>query len=461
MSDTLLLPENLLLGTATAATQIEGGDRNSNWYAWSEKGRIADNESCFTAADHWNRIEEDIDLMAELNQDTYRMSLEWSRIEPEKDDWSREGIDHYRRELTLLREKGIRPLLTLHHFSMPEWLQAEGGWVNPDAVERFLLFTRRVIHSLGDLAKEYCTINEPNILLNFSYMDGTFPPGKRDDIGSFLKAAANLIIAHQEAYKLIHRLRRELGHPGRTRVGFALHMAYFEALNRNPLLHLSRAFHDYMFHTIFLKGMIAGKMPFPCRAPKLKRDTSLPETSPLGRGYYADFHGINYYSRHQIVPSSNPTTLFGRIRYTPGLPPESYNDMGWEIYPEGLFKVVAAAYAAYPLPVYITENGIPDREDSRRSRFIYDHLREVCRLHTAGIPVQRYYYWSLIDNFEWAEGYAPRFGLVHVDYATQERTIRKSGRFYAEICKERKLTPDLLARFTNSNDPRRDPGSGR
>jgi len=166
------LPKELLLGSASAATQIEGGDTNSNWYYWSLAGRVGHGESSLAGADHWNRYVEDTELLSELRQECYRMSLEWSRIEPRPGEWSREGIEHYRKELELLSAKGIRPHVTLHHFSCPQWFQERGGWLAPAAVERFLAFVRRAVEEYGDLVAEWCTINEPNVLVNGSYVDG-------------------------------------------------------------------------------------------------------------------------------------------------------------------------------------------------------------------------------------------------------------------------------------------------
>ena len=163
-------PSSFLFGSATAATQIEGGDVNSNWYAWSLAGKIHNGASSITAADHWNRVKEDIDLMKELNHQVYRMSIEWSRIEPSMGQWSQEGIDHYRDELTQLKQAEIEPLVSLHHFSSPQWFEEMGGWTNPESVDLFIRFVEKVVMELGDLVSEYCTINEPNVLATGAYI---------------------------------------------------------------------------------------------------------------------------------------------------------------------------------------------------------------------------------------------------------------------------------------------------
>lgn len=426
------IPKNLLLGSATAATQIEGGDVNSNWYHWSLAGKIANNESSIVAADHYNRYPEDIDIMCELNQEIYRMSIEWSRIEPQKGVWSQEGIDHYKDEIGLLVKKGIKPLVTLHHFSCPEWLQKEGAWVNPNTVNRFVLFTEQVVLALGDNVCEYCTINEPNVFVTDTYMDGKYPPGHKDDIKSYFKASKHMILAHLKAYKMIHRLRDENRFSGETKVGIAHHLAHLEVDSKNPLTHLSKKMMDFSFHNMFLKGMVDGKLSLPMGVGY-----------PEGKGQYCDFIGVNYYSRHIIKSTFNPAMLFGEVTVDKNLPESKKNDLGWEIYPQGLSLILKKLYREYPMPIYITENGIPDANDSKRSQFIYEHLQEIVKLIEEGIDVQRYYHWSLLDNLEWNDGYGPRFGLVEVNYESLERTIRKSARFYSELIIKRNVSEEM------------------
>lgn len=429
-------PNVFQMGSATAATQIEGGDTNSNWYAWSLAGKIKNGESSIVATDHWKRVEEDIALMQELNHEIYRMSIEWSRIEPKEGEWSEEGIDHYRNELILLKEAGIDPLVSLHHFSSPQWFEEKGGWANPKSVTNFVRFVERVTERLGDLIVEYCTINEPNVLVTSSYMDGEFPPGHTDDLKGYFSAAKHLILAHLQSYQRIHEIREEKEFKGETKVGFAHHAAVLTVASKNPLTQLSRKMMNYSFHTLFVKGFVEGKLSFP-----------IGRGYPQGEGIYCDFLGINYYSRHIIKNSWNPALLFGKVTVDETLADNKKNDMGWEIYPMGLSEVIQPLYDAYRLPVYITENGIPDGKDEKRARFIYDHLSQVESLIQSGVDVQRYYYWSLLDNLEWHEGYWPRFGLIEVDYGTLERRIRRSGLFYGEICREKGITDEMIETY--------------
>lgn len=432
---TIKLPKDFLLGSATAATQIEGGDKNSNWYHWGLKGKIANHESPIVAADHYNRVEEDIHLMKEMNHQIYRMSIEWSRIEPREGVWSKKGICHYQKEIKGLLEAGIKPLVTLHHFSHPQWFEDKGQWTNKDSVKYFLRFVKKVVTSLGHEVNEYCTINEPNVFANDTFMEGKYPPGKHGDVYSYFLASRNLIIAHLKAYKMIHQIRKSMGYQD-TLVGIAMHVACFDINGNNPLTKLSKEFLDYSFHKLFLNGMVRGHLMFP-----------IGTGYPFGKGKFCDFIGINYYSRHLVHSSSNPAMLFGEVRVEDNLPCEKLNDLGWEIYPKGLYLVVKKIDKQYQLPIYITENGIPDTKDSKRAKFIYDHFLQIQRLIEEGVDIKRYYHWSLLDNLEWNDGYAPRFGLVEVNYDTLERTIRKSGKFYGELCKHKAITEELIETY--------------
>ncbi|MCG8454607.1 MAG: glycoside hydrolase family 1 protein [Spirochaetales bacterium] len=421
----LQLPRTLLLGSATAATQIEGDDGKCNWSHWAAAGKIAGGVRSIKAADHWNRLEEDVNLMKKLNQECYRLSIEWSRVEPEEGQFSHEGLQHYLHEMQLLKEAGIIPLVTLHHFSCPQWLQEQGAWKKRKTVKLFVRFVTKVVETLGDLAWEYCTINEPNVFVNDTYMDGLYPGGGKNDVMGYFKAARHMIEAHVKSYTCIHELRKSRGFTGKTRVGFAHHLAFFDQKSKSPLISLSRRFMDYSFHRIFFKGMVEGKKPF-----------------PIGWGgrfgqrgkTYCDFLGINYYSRHIVRSSWNPATLFGQLDVEKNLSAKQKNDLGWEIYPEGLGHVIRQAWNQYKLPVFITENGLADAADSRRASFIVNHLEQVAQLIQEGVDIQRYFHWSLMDNLEWNDGYGPRFGLIEINYDTQERQIRPSGHLYAEIC---------------------------
>lgn len=427
------LPENLKLGSATAATQIEGDDGICNWSKWAAEGNVRGCDAGFAADDHWNRYVEDTAIMKELNHEVYRMSIEWSRVEPEEGVWSREGLDHYVDEISRLRDAGIDTLVTLHHFSAPQWLQDQGAWENKATINKWLRFTGKMVTTLGNLVSEYCTINEPNVFVNDTYMDCKYPGGKKGATRSYFKAARNLVLAHLKGYRLIHRLRAEHSFAGETKVGFAHHIAHFEVVTKNPLTRLSERMMDWSFHEMFFRGMIEGRMPFPLGFGR-----------PEGKGVFCDFLGVNYYSRHIIKSSMNPAALFGEVTVEDNLPDERVSDLGWEIYPAGLSAAIRRVYDKYRIPVYITENGIANADDTKRTKYIYDHLKEVADLCTSGVDVRRFYYWSLMDNLEWDDGYGPRFGLVEINYETQERRIRPSARFYADVIRDKGVTEESI-----------------
>lgn len=429
------LPKGMLFGSATAATQVEGGDKNSNWYYWSLQGKIANNESSIVAADHYNRYKEDINLMKQMNHQIYRMSIEWSRIEPKEGQFSESGIAHYVDEIKELKTAGIEPLVTLHHFSHPQWFEELGQWTNKKSVDYFVRFVKKVVEAIGSHVNEYCTINEPNVFVTDTFMDGKYPPGHKDDMKSYFKASKNLIKAHIQAYDLIHDLRKNMGYDD-TKVGMAIHLAYFEAKDNKVLARLSKKLMDYSFHKLFMHGMIDGKIKFPIGLGIAHK-----------RKCYSDFIGVNYYSRHLIHSSNNPAMLFGEVKAEEGLPDEKVNDLGWEIYPEGMYKVISKVYKKYKLPIYITENGIPDADDTKRAKFIYDHMIEICRLVEDGVDLRRYYHWSTMDNLEWNDGYFPRFGLIEIDFKTLKRRIRNSGKLYGEICKNKEINYSMIEKY--------------
>ncbi len=434
------LPADFSLGTATASLQIEGGDTNNTWYRWSRQpGRIADGSDCAVADDHWNRVDEDIRLMKRLNVTVYRMSLEWSRIQPAEDHFDEGALAHYRDEIIALKNAGIEPLVTLHHFSNPLWFEDSGGWTDRRAVRRFERYAERAAHCLGDLVQEWVTINEPNVYLVFGYVAGTWPPGEQS-IVKYIRGARTMIRAHVAAYRAIHRVRSSMGFTD-TMVGAAHHLRIFDPKRDSRLDRFACALQNRLFHEVFLAGMSHGRLVPPIGAGL-----------PRGRERFQDFIGINYYSREMVTFNiRKPEQMFGDIETLPGAP---VNDLGWELYPEGLSRFCEACHRRFGLPIYITENGTADAADRFRSRYLYDHLRQVHRLIGAGVDVRRYYHWTLMDNFEWAEGYEAKFGLVAVNFKNQKRTIRRSGTFYGEICKNRGVTGAMIKKYLKASTGR-------
>lgn len=418
------LPDDFLLGTATAGTQIEGGRVPGSWHRWADEGHIRDGSHPQRANDHWRRVDTDVELLRELGCHTHRLSVEWARIEPEEGRFDRAAIAHYRHELVRLREAGIVPLVTLHHFANPLWLEDDGGWLDRRIVGRFERYARRVVAELGDLVSDWVTINEPSVYLIEGYVFGEWPPGRRSVV-AYLRGAKRMIRAHLAAYRAIHEAGRAQG--VRMRVGVAHHLRVFDPGHRFLAPLVARVL-DRLVHTLFLDGMTVGRLRFPLLG-------RLPEAQ--GRGPWSDFLGVNYYTRDVVRLSPRPRRGFARLEVADAAPT---NDLGWEIYPAGLSRLVRPLAERYALPVWITENGTCDARDSFRSEFIRSHLREVARLVDMGLPVERYYHWTLVDNFEWLEGESARFGLVECDYPTQRRRVRESGRLYASICRTRRVS---------------------
>lgn len=431
MSDSVF-PDGFLFGTATAAVQIEGGDRNNSWYRWSELGKIRDGSHSIVACDHWNRVEQDIGLMRRIHSGTYRMGVEWSRIEPEEGRFDSEALAAYRRELELLREAGIVPLVTLHHFSNPLWLEDSGAFGRPDIVRIFRRYAEVVYRALGDLCEDWVTINEPNVYLVFGYLYGFWPPGKKNPI-AFVRRARNMIRCHLAAYDRMHRIANREGR--RVRVGVAHHLRIFDSEHGNSAERVLSRIYDRYFQDLFLRGTTEGRVYRPFGPVE-------PFGPPGPDGYYADFLGLNYYTRDVLGFHLDPRTLFVRFGTAPGA---AVNDLGWELYPQGLFRLGMALARRYDLPLWITENGTCDAADAFRSEYIVSHLRQVLRLIRHGARVERYYHWSLMDNFEWIEGVSARFGLYEVDFETQVRRLRPSGRLYGEISRTGRL-PDAVGR---------------
>lgn len=388
------LPASFVLGTATAATQIEGGCTTSDWWAFAHTRGL---DTPDVACDHWNRFREDTELQAKLGMRGYRMSVEWARIEPVEGRFDEAAIDRYREETALLRASGIEPMVTLHHFSFPRWLS--GGATAPEFPERFARFTERVVRALGGHVSLWVTINEPNVLVAHGYLLGIWPPG-RPDVRALPRAIRGLRRAHVAAYRTIHEAQSS------AQVGIAHHVRVATPASRRLADRAAARALDVAFNRAFL---------------------DLPQ----------DWLGVNYYSRDVVrFDAANAKELFTKRSVAPDA---ELTDLGWEIWPEGLGIVLRSA-ARKKLPIWITENGLADAADTRRSRFIVDHLREVARAIDDGVDVRGYLHWSLLDNYEWAEGYSPRFGLYAVDYATQSRTLRKSGELYAHVARTHELS---------------------
>ena len=404
-------PENFELGVASAATQVDGDCKESNWYDWYQKGHIKDGSDPDITTMHRRYLREDTKLMAAMGIKHNRFGIEWARIEPEEGVFCEEEFDKIREELLLLREENIHPLVTVHHFSNPMWFERKGAFLCPDCVSIFLRLIRKVAEELGDLVSEYITINEPNVYAVSGYFGGGFPPGE-NSIFHTLKVMQNMGECHRRAYELIHAVRREQGHED-TKVGFAHHMRAFSPMNPgNPWHRLCTKISRDLFQDRMTKTYLLGT----------KKDP----------GRYADFLALNYYTRTASKGFADGTFAGAAV-----------NDLGWEIYPQGIVECCKALHDTVPeLPIYITENGTADNTDAFRRRYLYDHLKA---LSESSLPVTRYYHWCFVDNFEWLEGFSTRFGLVELNTKTMERSVKKSGRFYSRMIENHGVTDEMAA----------------
>ncbi len=424
-SKSLEFPDGFLWGAATAAHQVEGGNHNNDWWEWERiGGKIADGTTSETACEQYTRYKEDFDLAKRLGHNAHRLSLEWSRIEPEEGIFSTEAISHYRQVIEALREREIEPFVTLHHFTNPLWLAREGGWENAKVVEYFTRYAKVVAGELGGLVKFWNTINEPMVYAYESYIEGKGPP-ESTSLRSALLVTVNMLRAHALAYHMIHETS-----PGSAcEVGIAKHMRVFDPLRRyHPIDRALARFNDFIFNWWFPDAIETGRLAWPI---------GIGQQIQVLAGTQ-DFIGLNYYTRDMARFSPlKPHMLFMENVVRPGAP---VNDMGWEIYPEGIGRLLTRL-KEYGKPIYITENGIPALDDSRRMSYLRDHLAQIHGAISDGADVRGYLHWSLLDNFEWADGLTPRFGLISVDYDTQERTPLPSAEAYAKVATANRLDP--------------------
>ncbi|MCA9605640.1 MAG: glycoside hydrolase family 1 protein [Myxococcales bacterium] len=422
-------PEGFLFGTATSSHQVEGGNVHNDWWAWEQRpGAIADGGVSGDAAGWWDgKAEEDLARAASLGQNAHRMSLEWSRLEPEPGRFDRDAFARYRQILDFARSNDLEVLLTLNHFTLPTWAAKLGGWTHPNLPALFEGFADRAARELGDRVALWATLNEPSVLAYMAYGGDRWPPGKKSLPSAFV-AMRRMLEAHARGYDAIHRVRPEAA------VGLVLNMPWF--VPADPARRLDRAaaaLQDWAFSGATLHALREGELCFPL-VPRIKRRA--PE---LARRL--DWVGLNFYGRYDVRfdPRAVDDAL-GRHVQTPTVRTE-HNDWG-QPSPEGMVHQLRRL-SALGVPLYVTENGTFDPDDVRRPGFLVDHVEALEGAIREGLDVRGYFVWSLVDNFEWAEGWATPFGLLALDRATGERTPRASAEVYASICRARGL-PETL-----------------
>lgn len=395
-------------GTSTSAHQIEGNNLN-DWSEWEKKNAIRlaslaqgkpefieahpaagspQNYLSGKACNSYELFNEDIKLIESLGCNAYRFSIEWSRIEPEEGKFNSSAILKYREMILAMRAAGIEPFLTLHHFTIPLWLKEKGGIIYKGFPEYFERFAERIGNEFRTEIKYICTINEPEILSLNSYYRGLWPPATKN-LFEFRKARKNLIKAHIFAFQKLKNISSDFV------VGPVCNLSYFESAGgfwNSAITMFAKSFWNFYF---------------------------LDRTNK-----YSDFVGVNYYFHNRISGGLNKNLN------------ETVSDLGWELYPLGIENVLEETYSRYKLPIFVTENGLADRQDKNRPEFIRKTFEALARAKKNNVDLRGYFHWSLLDNFEWDKGFWPKFGLFKVDFGTFERIPRASAKVYAEQIKQ-------------------------
>ncbi len=445
----ITFPQGFTWGTATASYQIEGAVREdgrlpSIWDTFSHTpGKVDNGDTGDVACDHYHRYPEDIGLMECLGINAYRFSLAWPRILPHgTGQVNQAGLDFYDRLVDAVLAKGIEPFATLYHWDMPQPLEDAGGWPNRGTVDAFVNYADVVSRRLGDRVKNWMTINEPWCVSILGYAWGEHAPGRKNWKDALL-AAHNVLLAHGKAVPV---LRANVG--AQAKVGLVCNYTWSDPISDTPEDQAAARRYDGFFNRWYLDPVLKGQ--YPADMVEVYRDI-MPATitaddlkaisAPL------DFFALNYYSRVVVGAGSEQSPL--NLRYA--RPQGEYTEMGWEVYPQGLYNMLTRVYQDYkPSNLYITENGAafvdtPTSDgkicDARRLAYIEAHLSAAHRAIQDGVPLRGYFVWSLLDNFEWGQGYAPRFGVTYVDYATQKRTIKQSGEWYSHVTRSNGFVP--------------------
>lgn len=423
-------PAGFYWGTATSAHQVEGGNTTNDWQAWEDQaGNILQGHKTGRACEWWaGRWREDLDLAAEAGQNSHRMSIEWSRVEPTPAFWDDTALSTYAEIISGMVERGMVPMVTLHHFTNPAWIMERGGWLNPGIVAWFERYTRKVLGALKGQVRYWVTINEPNAYVYSAYMSRKFPPGHAR-LKEARLAAEHMIRAHAAAYHAIHELDPE------AQVGIAHHYRGMRpASPKNPIHRMLTRLRRWSFNDAIPETIRGGRLRLLGRGRRIA----------VAKGT-SDFFGLNYYTSELIsLDLSRPSELFSRGQYPPdAMVSESgfiRND------PEGFWEALRWA-KDFGLPVFITENGVDDSSGIIRPQYLAGHIHRLWRAVNFNWPIQGYYFWTLVDNFEWERGWTQRFGLWELDRETQVRTPRPSAEFYAAICRENALSTEMVAEY--------------
>lgn len=412
----LTFPKKFLWGAATSAHQVEGNTHNQ-WTVWELEhaktkaaqaphqwgdldsweyiAKEATDPQTYVSGsgvDHYTRYEEDFDLLQKMHMNAFRFSIEWSRVEPSEGAWSVEAIEHYKQYVAELKRRNIEPVVTLFHFTLPTWFTARGGFEKRANVKYFLRFADKIMHELGSSVRLVITINEPEIYAHESYRVGSWPPNVSSK-KLYLRVLNNLAYAHNQTAQLIHGINR------RYKVSIAKNSAYYYAGDDAVLSQKSTGIMQYANDDYFLRKVIKT----------------------------CDFLGINYYFSNRV---------YGYRVHNPN---ERVSDLGWDMNPAHIQFALERLHEKYGLPLLVTENGLADANDEARQWWLTQTLIGMQKAMDNGVRLDGYLHWSLLDNFEWDKGFWPRFGLVHVDHRTKERTLRASALWFGKVIKHLRM----------------------
>lgn len=421
----LKFPEGFLWGSALSAHQAEGNNKNNDWWAFEqEPGNIKNGEKSGLACNHYNLFEQDHKLFSELGQNAHRNGFEWSRIVPSEGEVDEEAIEHYHRVLESLNKNNLTAFMTVHHFTIPVWFAKKGGFLKKKNLKYFEQYCEILAKNFPEL-EFWNTINEPLVYASQSFLFGVFPPAKKS-LFAYFKVGRNILYAHAIAYRTIKKYNPK------AQVGIVKNVPYFVHKYTSRFIKKAWAsYFDNAFNQVALDALSTGKIPFSIFR---RKDQFLKNTT--------DFVGVNYYNTAILK-----TILGIPIDVKLAFDGQRTTQMGWGVYPYGLYHAIMRVHKQLGKPIYVTENGIATLDDEWRKEFIVRHLLAVHQAIEDGADVRGYFYWSSIDNFEWAEGYTPRFGLIEVNYKTQERIVRDSARMFGEIAKCNCLTEDLIEKY--------------
>ncbi|MCA9903260.1 MAG: beta-glucosidase [Anaerolineae bacterium] len=440
-SETPRFDADFLWGASTASYQIEGavtedGRGETIWDRFSHTpGKVRNGDTGDVACDHYHRWQTDIGLLKRLNLNAYRFSVAWSRILPSgRGPVNQAGLDFYSRLVDGLLEAGITPSLTLYHWDLPQPLQDEGGWMRRGIIDDFVAYTDVVARALGDRVKFFITQNEPWVFTWLGYVMGEHAPGfTSESVKPALVTTHNALLAHGAAVKALRAAVPD------AQVGITLNLYHVDPATNRPADLEAAARHDGHLNRWYLDPLFRGH--YPSDMVELWQ-ADLPDIMPGDMEQISvptDFLGINYYSRHVVADA--PGGRYTEIMTIPQA--GEHCAMGWEVYPDGLYAILKRVHADYaPRAIYVTENGAPYDDiltedgqihDAERTAYLQRHFAAAAHAHRDGVPVKGYFVWSLIDNFEWAFGYSLRFGMVYVDFATQQRIVKDSGKYMAQV----------------------------